>query len=122
MVNNILSGDTKGITGAFRTGQIPVISNLAGTVGQQTDYDGLKSLLALAERGQLKGSGTVSDFEAKMLEKAAMAGLNQNLPDDEFRRRLQILQQDLMSGGATANNMSSNIITAPDGQQVMIVD
>jgi len=59
-----------------------------------------------------------------MLEKAAMAGLNQNLPDDEFRRRLQILQQDLMSGGATANNMSmaSNIVTAPDGQQIMIVD
>ena len=53
-----------------------------------------------------------------------MAGLNQNLPDDEFRRRLQILQQDLMSGGATANNMSmaSNIVTAPDGQQIMIVD
>lgn len=124
MVNNILQGDTKNITGAMRTGSVPFLSTLTGAVGKQTDYDGLKSLLALAERGQLKGSGTVSDFEAKMLEKAAMAGLNQNLPDDEFRRRLQILQQDLMSGGATASNMSmaSNIITAPDGQQVMIVD
>ena len=124
MVNNILQGDTKNITGAMRTGSVPILSTLTGAVGKQTDYDGLKSLLALAERGQLKGSGTVSDFEAKMLEKAAMAGLNQNLPDDEFRRRLTLLQQDLMSGGATANNMSmaNNIITAPDGQQVMIVD
>lgn len=125
MVNRILDGDTNAITGAMRSGGIPILSTKLGSVGKQTDYDGLKSLLALAERGQLKGSGTVSDFEAKMLEKAAMAGLNQNLPDEEFRRRLQILQQDLMSGGATSNmssNMSSNIITAPDGQQIMIVD
>lgn len=120
MVNNILSKDTKNITGALKTGNIPVLNTITGSVGSQTDYDGLKSLLALAERGQLKGSGTVSDFEAKMLEKAAMAGLNQDLPDDEFRRRLEILKQDLMSGGA--ESMVGQVITAPDGQQIIIVD
>jgi len=129
MVNNLLAKDTKGITGVLRTGNSPIAA-WTGAAGAQADYDGLKNLLALAERGQLKGSGAVSDFEAKMLEKAAMAGLNQNLPDDEFRRRLELLQKDLMSGGATANNMSmasggqtgGQVITAPDGQQIMIVD
>lgn len=120
MVNNILSKDTKNITGALKTGNIPVLNTITGSVGSQTDYDGLKSLLALAERGQLKGSGTVSDFEAKMLEKAAMAGLNQDLPDNEFRRRLEILKQDLMSGGAESTG--GQVITAPDGQQIIITD
>lgn len=123
MVNNLLSGDTKPITGAFRSGGLPVISSWTGSATKQADYDGLKSLLALAERGQLKGSGAVSDFEAKMLEKAAMAGLNQNLPDEEFRRRLEVLRQDLMSGGAIASNAAGGqLITAPDGQQIILVD
>lgn len=126
LVNNLLAKDTKGITGVLRTGNSPIAS-WTGAAGAQADYDGLKNLLALAERGQLKGSGAVSDFEAKMLEKAAMAGLSQNLPDDEFRRRLELLQQDLMSGGAVASNQNMNstsgqIVIAPDGQQVMIVD
>jgi len=113
MVNNLLKQDTKGITGFSRTGNIPGLAQLTGANTTQADYDGLKNLLALAERGQLKGSGAVSDFEAKMLEKAAMAGLNQNLSDGEFRRRLELLQQDLMAGGATATNMSM----ANGGQQ-----
>jgi len=125
MVNRLLSQDTRPITGAMRTGGIPVISSFTGSAIPQADYNGLKSLLALAERGQLKGSGAVSDFEAKMLEKAAMAGLTQDLPDEEFRRRLEILRNDLMSGGATSSevvNQRGQVITAPDGQQILIVD
>jgi hypothetical protein len=115
MVNNILGKDTKSITGALQTGNVPVLSTLTGAVNAQTDFDGLKALLALAERGQLKGSGAVSDFESKMLEKAALAGINQNLSDDEFRSRLKLLKQDLESGGATSTG--GQIVTGPDGNQ-----
>lgn len=115
MVNNLLGKDTKSITGAIQTGNVPVLSTLTGAVNAQTDFDGLKALLALAERGQLKGSGAVSDFESKMLEKAALAGINQNLPDDEFRMRLQLLKQDLESGGAASTG--GQVVTGPDGNQ-----
>lgn len=101
LVNNLLNGNLNGISGGVRYGNVPIISQATGAATSQADFDGLKNLLALAERGQLKGSGAVSDFEARMLEKAALAGLNQNLPTDEFKRRLSLLQKDLMSGGAT---------------------
>lgn len=114
MVNNILGGNMGGISGALRTGHIPGISQLSGSATTQTDYDGLKALLSLAERGQLKGSGAVSDFETKMLEKAALAGLNQNLPTDEFKRRLELLKSDLESGGAADN------VTRNDNQMVRV--
>lgn len=106
LVNNLLNGNLNGISGGVRYGNVPLISQATGAATSQADYDGLKSLLALAERGQLKGSGAVSDFESKMLEKAALAGLNQNLPTDEFKRRLSLLQQDLMSGGASDSTQS----------------
>jgi hypothetical protein len=115
MVQNLLGKDTKGITGAVQTGSVPVLSTLTGAVNAQTDFDGLKALLALAERGQLKGSGAVSDFESRMLEKAALAGINQNLSDDEFRARLELLKRDLESGGATS--AGGQIVTGPDGNQ-----
>lgn len=130
LVNNLLnrggsqitgSSGTDSITGAVRTGGIPVISSVLGSSLPQADYDGLKSLLALAERGQLKGSGAVSDFEAQMLQKAAMAGLNQNLPDAEFRKRLQQLKTDLESGGATSSVSAGQVrVISPDGQVGMI--
>lgn len=98
MVDSLLSQDTNPITGTIGSGF--VVPGSGGSV-TKTDWEGLKSLLTLAERGQLKGSGAVSDFETKMLEKAAAAGLNERLPDEVFRQRLQQLKQDLMSGGAS---------------------
>ena len=103
LVNNLLNGNYQAVSGGFRTpGFIAPFVKGAGEA--ITDYEGLKSLLALAERGQLKGSGAVSDFEAKMLEKAALAGLNSRLPEDEFKRRLELLRNDLISGGAVSGS------------------
>ena len=106
MVNNILGGNVEGITGAVRTGNIPGISQITGSATTQTDWEGLQSLLSLAKRGELKGSGQVSDFETRMLEKAALAGLDQRLPAEEFKRRLLLLKNDLESGGASDNTQS----------------
>lgn len=98
LVDSLLSQDTNPITGLNRI----VLPGSSGSV-TKTDWEGLKSLLTLAARGQLKGSGAVSDFETRMLEKAAAAGLSENLPDAEFRKRLQQLKQDLELGGATSS-------------------
>lgn len=114
MVNNLLSGNTQAVSGGFRTPGF-LAPYVPGAAAARADYDGLKNLLALAGRGQLKGSGAVSDFEAKMLEKAAMAGLSPELPEQEFVARLKQLQADLMSGGAVDNRSqttsSSDIVT-----------
>lgn len=103
MVNKVLGADTKPITGFNRI----VVPGTSGAV-TQADWQGLKSLLTLASRGQLKGQGQVSDMETRMLEKASAAGLDVNMPDDVFRQRLEALKQDLVTGGATAMSSSPN--------------
>lgn len=108
MIQNLLNADTNPITGFNRI-------VLPGTKGATTkaDWEGLKNLLALAKRGELKGSGAVSDFEAKMLEKAAMAGLDPTMDDATFRSRLQLLMNDLSAEGAVASSQAKML--APDG-------
>lgn len=101
LVNSLLQGNTEAVSGGFRTPGI-IAPLVPGAAAARADYEGIKNLLSLAERGQLKGSGAVSDFEARMLEKAALAGLSTELPEDEFIRRLQFLKADLEAGGAVA--------------------
>lgn len=108
MVQNLLNADTNPITGFNR---IVLPGTKAATT--KADWEGLKNLLALAKRGELKGSGSVSDFEAKMLEKAAMAGLDPTMDDATFRSRLQLLMNDLSAEGAVASSQAKML--APDG-------
>ncbi|HON26187.1 MAG TPA: peptidoglycan DD-metalloendopeptidase family protein, partial [Myxococcota bacterium] len=75
-VNNILNGNVGGITGF---GQLQSLMPGSSAALTKNYYDQLKSMLSLEGRAQLKGSGQISDFEAKMLEKAATMGLGQNL-------------------------------------------
>lgn len=118
MVRNVLRGNTAGISGAVRSGNVPFVNQWTGSGQTQADWEGLKSLLTLAARGQLKGSGAVSDFETRMLEKAAVAGIDPTkMSNDEFRRRLQQLETNLSGGG-----YGGQIITAPDGTQIEIID
>lgn len=100
MVDKLLSGGTKGVSGAFRPGAIPGVGAVWGNAGQQqANWEGLKNLLTLARRGELKGSGAVSDFETRMLEKAALAGLDPaKMNDEAFRVGLEQLAQDLSQG------------------------
>lgn len=114
MVNVILGGDSNLISGAWRPGlsKIPLISKIFGGGQEATQWQGLSNLLTLAARGQLKGSGQVSDFETKMLEKAALAGLDPTRQsEEEFLAGLNQLKLDLQSGGAvdaTSNNPLSS--------------
>lgn len=86
--NLIASGGIGGITGFARTGFIP------GSKGAlaKAYYDQLQGLLSLENRNMLKGSGAISDFEARTLERAASA-LNQNLSEDQFMQILNELKQ-----------------------------
>jgi len=60
-----------------------------GASAQETlsTYTQLKGILDLAKRGELKGSGTISDFEMQILSNAA-SGLNQNLSNEAFGKKL----------------------------------
>lgn len=107
LVNSLLQGNIGAVSGGFRTPGF-IAPLVPGAAAARADYEGIKNLLSLAERGQLKGSGAVSDFEARMLEKAALAGLSTELPEDEFIRRLQFLKADLEAGGAVAPERNIN--------------
>ena len=48
------------------------------------DFRALQDQLALAERGSLKGQGSVSNFEQEMLRNAAMGGLDFGRDDTSF--------------------------------------
>lgn len=113
MIDKLLATDTEPITGFNR---IVIPGTDASTT--QASWDGLKSLLTLAERGQLKGSGAVSDFETRILEKAAAAGLDPRMDDKAFRSRLQEIKNEL-SGGDTSQGGQVRVVS-PDGQVGMI--
>lgn len=111
MVNNLISGNVDAISGGFRPGSTPVLNKIFGGGQEAAQWEGLKNLLTLARRGELKGTGAVSDFETKMLEKAALAGLDPTKQSEaQFLAGLKQLQQDLMQGGAVdVNNQSVNL-------------
>lgn len=83
-----------------KTGEITGIPNIKafipGTDTQLTKnlYDQLKGMLALENRQKLKGSGQISDYESKVLDKAASA-LGRNLSDKDFVKVLEDLRKGL---------------------------
>jgi hypothetical protein len=111
MIDKLLGSDTKPITGLNR---IVIPGTSASTT--QASWDGLKSLLTLAERGQLKGSGSVSDFETQILEKAAAAGLDPRMDDAAFRARLQEIRNELAAEAGQQTDSSSQMLRVRDRQ------
>lgn len=59
----------------------------------KSQVEQLKSNLSLENRTMLKGSGQISDFEAKMLEKASTA-LNRKLSDKDAKKVLEDIRTD----------------------------
>jgi hypothetical protein len=83
LVNEIIPNASK-ISGIIQTGIVPFTEG-AGTVAK---YDQLKSILQLAIRGELKGQGTVSDFEGKVLAKAATSINRAKMSEGDFKQSL----------------------------------
>jgi hypothetical protein len=98
------------------------ISNyLPGTAAQsfKADLDRTKALLTLPALQQMKGLGAMSDREFATLT-ASAAALNTSMSESDFDaelRRIQSALQSTISGAGT-----SNLITAPDGQEIQIID
>lgn len=86
LVNELLSMNTGKITGA---GQNPLnfVFGL-GNAEAQNKYKELKGQLALEKRTLLKGSGAISDFEAKTLDQAA-SSLSRSLSNEAFQKELK---------------------------------
>jgi hypothetical protein len=101
------TGGIGGITGFTGTGFIP--GSKAAIA--KAYYDQLQALLSLENRNSLKGSGAISDFEARLLEKAASA-LNLNLSETQFNQILNDLYQSLSQGGQTTTTGSKPPITS----------
>lgn len=78
-INNILSNDNLGrVSGISRN---ILGAGLAGTADVRAQLSQLKALTSLEGRSKLKGTGTISDFEAGMLANSANA-LNFAIQDD----------------------------------------
>lgn len=75
-------------------------------------YDQLKSLLSLNKRKLLKGSGAISDFESKTLEKAA-ASISRLSSEEDFKKSLINIRGAFTTA---AGNKAMVKITAPDGE------
>lgn len=82
LVNEILK-NPGAISGILQTGSIPFTAG-ATTKNQ---YKQLKAILSLENRQKLKGSGAISDFEARTLE-AASSALGRNLGESAFKTEL----------------------------------
>lgn len=113
LVNGLLGGNYKGITGA---GQSPL--NLVGGIGKDAtainQYNQLQGLLKLGIRGMLKGQGAVSDYEGRLLGQAASA-LGRNLGNEEFAQALKTIRGVLQTNNGletqvTVKDKNGNII------------
>lgn len=99
LVNDLLSGGVGAITGI---GQNPL--NALGLTNQKTinQYNQLQGLLKLGVRSLIKGTGSISDYESKILGEAASA-LGRNLSNAAFEQELRKIRGVLQTnnGGET---------------------
>lgn len=109
LVNDVL-GNSESISGISQTGILPFGSG-AKTKNQ---YQQLKGLLALDSREKLKGSGAVSDFESRTLERSA-SSLGRNLGEDDFKAELNKIKGVFQNAAGLPANV---IVTNPaNGEQ-----
>lgn len=80
------SGDFKD---AFGTVDSLAPTVLASTADAEADIDRLVSLLSLGAREKLKGTGQISDFESKQLEKSASILSDRTISDEKAQKELE---------------------------------
>ena len=109
LTNTLLNNpDLKRITGVLQ-GKIGGQFLGGGQTGlAKNQFSQLKGILSLENRQKLKGSGAISDFEARTLERAASA-LGRNLPDAQFIEQIkQIRGAFATSAGLEADVLVTN--------------
>ena len=113
IVNNILGDANLSRISGNKIGRILSGASFSGTAGVRAQVSQLKALTSLAGRNALKGSGTISDFEAKMLSDSANA-LNFAIQSDG---------QILMSDDEVQQNLKNirGVILSRQGQDVDVL-
>lgn len=91
LISELLNSDLNGISGYGRYNPLNALPG-AGAQLTKNKFNQLQSLLSLDNRSKLKGSGAISDFEAKMLANAA-SSLGTNLSPEQLRQQLLQLQK-----------------------------
>lgn len=114
LVNQLLNSNTDAITGAQGLGVITPGSPEQMTINT---YNQLKSLLSLENRQLLKGSGAISDYEFRVLEKAS-SRLGRNLSNEDFKQVLLDMQTELQNApveiSGTAQTLEDYVSQNPD--------
>ncbi len=115
-VDMLLKENTKPITGNMQISEgmlsalnpQNIFDALTGNKAQTTKnkYDQLKAMLSLGNVEKLKGQGSVTEAERKMLAEAA-SSLGRNMSDTDFRKTLEAIQTSL--GGKTSSSSLDTI-------------
>lgn len=109
ILNSLLSDNNwKAISGPAQSAWIPFVGK--PEVGNQ--YNQLKSMLALGARSLLKGSGAISDYEARTLEKSTSA-LGRNLGESQMEEALRTVRGVLKTNQGLETEV---IVVGPNGE------
>ncbi len=114
LIDQVMDRPLDSVTGAMR-----IESNIPGTEGYGTQrlIQQIKDKLALAARGQLKGQGQISNFEAEMLRNAVTA-LDSKMSKEDFIDEMKKIKRLLeQKNGGQAQNTGGEVIVGPDGNQ-----
>lgn len=99
------------------------IAGVGGSAETIASYDQLKGILDLAKRGELKGSGTISDYEMRILSSAA-SGLNRNLSNKAFGRKLTEVKISLspdfeLTAEGVIDKSTGNLISLEEADSII---
>lgn len=115
IINGLINGNRyKAISGAVQTGSIPFIGDRAA-VGE---YDQLQGLLKLGVRSLIKGQGSVSDYEGKILGQAA-SSLSRLTDEGQFKQALQKVRGVLKTNNGQTTTVS---VTNPETGETITAD
>lgn len=98
LIDELLAEDAFAPAFGAVQGRLPTIRS--STAAAEAKIDRLVNLLTLAERGKLKGQGTITDTETQMLARAQTILQNRMISDEEARAELQRLR-DMLSRGSS---------------------
>ncbi|WP_461521444.1 hypothetical protein [Porticoccus sp.] len=119
MMTNIVNGlmGNKSLDSVYGTleGALPTMRQ--STVDAESGVDKLVALLSLDARTKLKGQGTISDFEGKMLEKAVAKLSNKRISAAEARAELEVIYGVLSAARSRLPTSSAGQPTGSAGQQ-----
>lgn len=108
LVNSLLGGNFKSITGNALFGQNP-LRFFGANAKEINEFNTLKAQLALGARSLLKGSGAISDYESRILNQSTSI-LGRNLKDADFEQALKDIRGVLKTNSGQTTEV---IVTDP---------